>query len=337
VLIIKPSSLGDVVTALPVLRGLKRSFGEASISWLLNKQYVPLLEHDSDLDGIVVFDRKLLGRCWRSVRAAGELLRLNRTLRRGSFDWVIDLQGLFRSAYFAGKTRAPLRAGFADSRELAGIFYTQRFRTGAAHTVDRNIALARQLGIDARREDMTLQVSPAGKRFAEEFCRRHALQRRRFVLCVPPTRWKSKFYPVRHWRSVVAEISRQAPAVLLGARGDRELCGEVATGMGASVINAAGQTGIAEMVAMIAASGGVICSDSAAKFIAPAVGVDAVVLVGATRLEKTGPVLRGKAIVADVPCQGCLKRSCRHVTCMQLINPCEVAAAANAMLAEAAA
>jgi ADP-heptose:LPS heptosyltransferase len=331
VLIIKPSSLGDVVSALPVLRGLRRSFPEARTAWLLSKRYVPLLAHDSDLDEIIVFDREVLGRCWRSWRAAGELFRLMRTLRGKKFDWVIDLQGLFRSAFFAGTTRAPLRAGLADGRECAAVFYTHRFALQAAHTVDRNVELARQLGIDARREDLTLQISPQAARFAEEFCGRHGLRRRNFLICFPPTRWKTKLYPPRHWHAAVAEISRRAPVVLLGAPAERELCGSVAVGAGQSVINAAGQTGISEMVATIAASAGVICSDSAAQFIAAAVGVDCVVLVGPTRVDLTGP-LRGKALVADIPCHGCLKRSCSHVTCMQLISPADVAQAATAML-----
>jgi len=333
VLIIKPSSLGDVVTAMPVLRGLRRTFPECSVSWLLSKHYVPLLAHDSDLHEIILFDRPLLGRCWRSPRAAAELLRLTRTLKRARFDLVIDLQGLFRSAYFAGKTRAPVRAGFADARELAWIFYTRRCDVSAGHTVDRNVELARQLGIDCRREDMTLEVSADGERFAEEFLRRHGLERGGFLICVPPTRWPTKLYPIRHWRAAVGQISRRCPVVLLGSAGDRELCGQVAEGFQNSVLNAAGQTGIAEMVAMIAASSGVVCSDSAPKFVAPAVGVEAVVLVGPTRVDLTGPILRGRALVADVPCRGCLKRRCSHVTCMQLIDPREVAAAAEAMLA----
>ena len=104
---------------------------------------------------------------------------------------------------------------------------------------------------------------------------------------------------------------------------------------GPRAINLAGQTGIREFVAIIAASGGVICGDSAAALIAPAVGVDSVVLIGPTRPERTGPYGGGRAIVADVPCRGCLKKLCSHITCMQLIDPDEVIEAANAMLTNA--
>ena len=120
---------------------------------------------------------------------------------------------------------------------------------------------------------------------------------------------------------------------MIGSKGDRELCSQIGRGLGPAVVDLAGKTSIDEMVGLIAASAAVVCSDSAAKFIAAAVGVDCVALVGPTRAERTGPYLRGRAVVADMPCQGCLKRRCRHITCMQSIDPEEVVSAAREILA----
>ncbi|MFW6132298.1 MAG: glycosyltransferase family 9 protein [Planctomycetota bacterium] len=331
VLLVKPSSLGDVVTAVPVLRGLRRAFPDAHIAWLLGDAFAPLLADDPDLDEIILFPRKRLGRCWRSPGAARDLRRLIRTLRRGRFDWVIDLQGLFRSGYFAWRSGAGVRAGFADARELAGLFYTHRIRPECPHTVDRNIALTEALGVAASREDMTLHVPDAARRFAEQFADEHGLTGRGFLVGVPPTRWQSKQYPVRHWRAVTRALADDAPLVLLGAPGDEPLCDAVADDS-PGVVNACGRTTIPQMAALIESAAGVICSDSAAKFIAPAVGTDAVVLIGPTRVEQTGPVGSARAILADVPCRGCRKRFCGHRTCMELIHPREVAAAGRAML-----
>ena len=121
--------------------------------------------------------------------------------------------------------------------------------------------------------------------------------------------------------------------VLLGTPGDLDICRSASEGISDGVVNLAGQTDIREMVGVIAAGGTVICSDSAASFIAPAVGVPVVTLIGPTRPEHTGPYGTGTAIIADVPCQGCLKRSCRHTTCMELISPTDVVDAAKRMLA----
>ena len=333
VLIVKPSALGDVVTAMPVLRGLRRTFGrDLHVGWLVNTNCADLIAHDSDLDECVLFDRKGLRTWWRSVRTARALLKLLRRLRRGRYDWVIDLQGLLRSSLLARFAGASVRAGFADAREAAPWFYTHKVPVDAdRHTVDRNIVLARQLGIDARGEDMTLQVSPRGREFAEAFRAAHDLGPQ-FVVCVPPTRWATKLYPVRHWRRVVARLARSSSVVIAGAPGDRDLCGAVADGAPDGVVNAAGQTDVAQMVGLIAASAGVICCDSAAKFIAPAVGTDVVTLIGPTRVERTGPYLRGRPVVAEVECQGCLGKQCQHITCMESIDPEAVIAAAEQML-----
>jgi lipopolysaccharide heptosyltransferase I len=334
VLIIKPSALGDVVTAMPVLRGLRRTFPRAHVAWLIRDDCAPLLRHDEDLSEVVLFERRRLGKAWRSPGAAAALWRLVRTLRRGRYDWVIDLQGLFRSGFFARACGAGVRAGFADAREGATFFYTHGIEVGEGHTVDRNIALARALGIDARAEDMTLRVSPDAAASAEGCLREHGLKRGGFLICVPPTTWPTKRYPVRHWRRVVAEASRDVPVVLLGSPNeeDRRLCRAVAEGLDGRVIDVAGRTSVPEMVALIGVSAGVVCCDSAAKFIAPAVGVEAVVLIGPTRVERTGPYPRGRAVVSPVPCQGCLKKRCGHATCMELIDPSDIITAARNML-----
>lgn len=334
VLIVKPSSLGDVVTAMPVLRGIRRSFPQAQISWLVTPACAGLIEGDDGLHEIILFERKKLGRAWRSPAAAHALWSLVRTLRQKKFDWVIDLQGLFRSGFLSWASGAKVRAGFAAAREFAPMFYTHAVRVGPPHTVDQNVGLARQLGIDARGEDMTLRVSPAARQQIEELCRKHHLPRKGFLVCVPPTRWITKQYPTRHWRTVVAALAKQMPIALVGSPDPREMasCAAVADGLGAGVPNLAGQTSVPQMVALIEASAGVICSDSAAKFIAPAVGVDVVTLLGPTRLELTGPYPRGQAIVAPTPCQGCRKKHCSHITCMELISPADVISAAETML-----
>ncbi|MBL7221288.1 MAG: glycosyltransferase family 9 protein [Phycisphaerae bacterium] len=335
VLIIKPSALGDVITALPVLRGLKRTFPACRVSWLIGNNFEPLISHDSDLDEIVLFDRKTMGAAWRSVSAAGLVVSFLWKLRRSHFDWVLDLQGLLRSGIFTRATGSPVRTGFASAREGARLFYNHRFSPEASHTVDRNIELARHMGIDARSEDMTLQIAPEAQQFTDDFLLANDLRTGEFLVCVPPTRWETKLYPSRHWQRVISHVTRRTTVVLMGGPGDRDLCQAAMRDIGRGAINLAGQTGIREFVAMIGASGGVICGDSAAALIAPAVGVDSVVLIGPTRPERTGPYNGGRAIVADVPCRGCLRKRCSHITCMQLIDPDEVIEAAGTMLTNA--
>ncbi len=332
ILIIKPSSLGDVITAMPVLAGLRRTFPHAHIAWLVTPGCAPILTGQKDLDETILFDRRRYGRIGLSAGATRDFLTFCRDLRRRQFDWVIDLQGLFRSGFFARVSGAGVRAGFADTREFAGVFYTHTIGVRADHTVQRNIDLACALGVDAHADDLVLTVTDEAKAFVESFLNEHNLAPGRYLVIAPGTRWQSKLYPLRHWQKVVAELSHDVPVVLTGSDDDREPCTDLAAGNG-KVFNLAGRTTLPQAVAIIASAGAVVCCDSAANFIAPAVGTPFVTLIGPTRPERTGPLgPLGLAIVADTPCTGCLKRRCRHVTCMQLIDPQQVAAAARKAL-----
>ena len=96
ILILKPSSLGDVIHALPVLRLLRLEFPQAQIDWWILRGLMPFLEGDPDLRRLVPFDRK----DWAKPRHWPAVFRLVRQLRSERYDWILDLQGLARSALF---------------------------------------------------------------------------------------------------------------------------------------------------------------------------------------------------------------------------------------------
>src|SRR5437763_8563774 len=122
--LIKPSALGDVIHALPVLGALRHRFPHAHLTWVVNRAYEPLLKGHSALDATLPFDRGALRGGWWS--ALTHALRFGRELRAQRFDLVIDLQGLLRTGLMTAATGAPRRVGFANAREGANLFYTQR-------------------------------------------------------------------------------------------------------------------------------------------------------------------------------------------------------------------
>ncbi|NLT70978.1 MAG: glycosyltransferase family 9 protein [Verrucomicrobiaceae bacterium] len=148
ILIVKPSSLGDIVHALPAVEALHRAVPSAEIDWLVNTEWRPLLEGVPFLHQIIPFPRRELrgvSGLFRGARWAGEELRPRR------YDLVIDFQGLLRSAWLARRTGAPVIAGFRRSREGASLFYQHRAEVpdwNRRHAVDRNLALVASLGVD---------------------------------------------------------------------------------------------------------------------------------------------------------------------------------------------
>jgi len=148
ILIAKPSSLGDIVLALPALRALRMSFPEAKISWLIRPEFAELIENHPHLDEIIAFDRKLLGKAWFHPGAFGALISLIRKLRRSEFDAVFDFQGLFRTASLAWLSGCKKRFGMANAREFATIFYTHKIPQNieCIHMVDYYLKIIQAAG-----------------------------------------------------------------------------------------------------------------------------------------------------------------------------------------------
>jgi len=116
-LVIKPSSLGDIVHALQIMQGVARQLPDCRITWVARDRFAPLVEAAPFIDEIILFRRKT------GLRGLWEILK---TLHGRHFDAVWDMQGLLRSGLMTAAVRAPRKWGRRDSREGAGVFYTDR-------------------------------------------------------------------------------------------------------------------------------------------------------------------------------------------------------------------
>lgn len=148
ILIVKPSSLGDIVHTLPAAAALHRAAPQARIDWLANTEWCSVLEGIPFLNEVIPFPRRELKGITGVLRGARWA---DRELRPRGYDLVVDFQGLLRSAFLAKRTGAPVVAGFKNSREGASLFYTHRGEVpdwSGRHAVDRNLALVASLGVD---------------------------------------------------------------------------------------------------------------------------------------------------------------------------------------------
>jgi ADP-heptose:LPS heptosyltransferase len=152
ILIVKPSSLGDIVHSLPFLNAIKTRFPRAGIHWVIAGGLEELLEGHSMIDRLWVIHKD----AWKKIRnmkeTVGELKNLFRELKMEEFDLVIDLQGLLRSGVITAATGAPIRIGFKEAREGSRLFYTHSVEGGKdMHAVDRYLKIADFLGCDVSR------------------------------------------------------------------------------------------------------------------------------------------------------------------------------------------
>lgn len=330
ILLVKPSSLGDIVHALPVLHGLRRRYPGATIDWLVASSFASLLRGHPEIDELVIFDRKRLAGFGRNLSATTALFAFLRRLRAGKYDLVIDLQGLFRSGFFSRATGAGVRLGFRTAREGARFFYTHQVCVDDpdAHAVDRNYLVARVLGFD----DVPICFTPVLPESAwdevhdplkRDLLSSDALR----MVVVPGGRWETKVWLPQRFAETIDRVAERTGArgILVGSPDETALCEQIANKCESDPVNLAGKTNLRQLAVVLKRADVVLCHDSAAMHFAVAFRRPLVCLVGPTNPHRTGPYNRPNDVVRlNLDCSPCYLRRldrCPHGhRCMRDIN-----------------
>lgn len=326
ILLIKPSSLGDVVHTLPVLNLLRKRFPQAKITWLLSRACAGLLEGHPQLDEILLFDRKKLGLWWKNPLALWEF---DRELRSKKFDLVVDLQGLFRSGWMAFRTGAKTRIGFASARELAWLFYTDRVQleTLEQHAVDRYIAVADALGCGKIPVQFNFHTTPEDDAAVNDLLA--PLNGAKFAVLMPGANWETKRWPVEYFITLARELEKWGLKTVVSGGADVESAAKTIQ----PSLNVANKTSLKQLVVLLSKARLVVANDSGPMHIAAALGAPLITLFGPTNPIRTGPYGRPECVVRHpVDCWPCYSRKCSHLSCLRKLAPDQVLQSAKKAL-----
>src|SRR5437763_6946070 len=139
ILVIKPSSLGDIVHTLPAVAAIRDAHPKARITWVMNPEFTPLLRGNSDVNHIHGFPR----REFSGLGAPVSMMPWLKETRKLRPDLALDFQGLFRSAFIARVSGAKQVYGMSDGREGSRFFYSRTAKVNRReHAVQRSVKLA---------------------------------------------------------------------------------------------------------------------------------------------------------------------------------------------------
>jgi heptosyltransferase I len=326
ILILKPSSLGDVVQALPVLRLLKQHLPAAEIFWWVDTNLAPLLEGDPDLAGVVRFDKQR----WPSPGHWPQLWRSVQWLRSQKFDWVIDLQCLARSGAFAWLASGGLLVGLDEPREGARGFYDVIVRRASYHThaVDWYLAVLPRLGVPVHWNFNWLPPRPA---IAAAVREKWKTENARWIALQPGARWQNKHWPAEHFAALVKQLAARftdARFAILGGNDDKPLGELVAAAAPDRCLNLTGQTSLPEMIEWLRLCELMITNDTGPMHAAAALGKPVVAMFGPTEPRRTGPYDQlDRVLRHPLPCAPCMKSRCHYskpLECLNAISPATV-------------
>jgi heptosyltransferase I len=323
ILILKPSSLGDVVQALPVLRLLKLHWPESEIFWWIDTNLASLLDGDPDLAGIVQFDR----RRWSFPANWPEVWHSVRWMRGQSFDLVIDLQCLLRSGFFAWLANGKSLVGLDDPREGARGFYDISVRRDSFHThaVDWYLAVLKALQVPVH---WNFQWIPERRAVSAEVKRKWDAQSSRWMVIQPGARWLNKRWPVQHYAELIRLLAADKPEfrfAIMGSKDDKEAGATLAQAAPERCLDLTGKVSLPEMIEWIRLSELMISNDTGPMHVAAALGKPVVAVFGPTEPRRTGPYRELQNVVRiDLPCAPCLKSYCTYskpMECLKAISP----------------
>lgn len=255
ILVVRLGAMGDILHTLPAVEGLRRLQPAARIHWIAEDRWHPLLEGHPALSGLLPFNR----RSWSALQST------RRSLRALRFDLALDFQGLLKSALVAWQSGARRIVGFARVREsLAGLFYSERIVTDAAHVVDQHCALvqsggAQSVWLPPGRPEGNLPAGP-------------------YVLASPFAGWGSKQWPLEHYAALAQMLP--LPLVINVAPA------QAAFVAGMSHVHVSSISGLIHATRHAQAVVGV---DSGPLHLAAALGKPGVALFGGTDPARNGP------------------------------------------------
>ena len=309
VLLVKTSSLGDVIHALPALTDAARAIPGITFDWVVEEGFAEIPTwHPAVGKVIPVAIRRWRKNIWQTIKS-GEWRRFKQSLRAEKYDLVIDAQGLVKSAWLTRYVNAPVAGLDKNSaREpLASRFYQRRLAVARGqHAVER----LRQLFAVALGYDLPKGLGDYGldvERLIE-------LPRNKpYVLFLHGTTWDTKHWPEVYWRDLALRMADKGVEVRLpwGNPAEKARAERIANGLSNAVVLP--KLNLAGVARVLASASACVAVDTGLGHLAAALDVPTISLFGPTNPDLTGAY--GKVqihLASDFPCAPCLQKKCTY-------------------------
>jgi ADP-heptose:LPS heptosyltransferase len=279
VLIIKPSSFGDIVQALSCADALKRSFDNVCIHWIVFEQWRGIVELCSDIDEVISWDRR---------GGVKEFLRLIRFLRKEKYDYVFDLQGLLRSAVLAKFTKADIKLGVSGMKEMSSVLIKEvRPQNAKINATLRNLETIRFVTHKILEPKVNIKI-PDEVFFQSERILSDNKINKDFIVFLPFSRGKGKDWSVENYYRLIFLIKQKYPFLQIVVLGVKEDYGKIDS---KNIIDLCGKTNLKELAAILSKSKGAIGADTGPMHLAAVLNVASVFIFGNSDVNETSPYI----------------------------------------------
>lgn len=308
ILIIKTSSLGDIIHALPAVTDAKRILGDVEFDWVVEESFADIPRMHPAVRNVIPVAlrrwRKNYVAAWRS----GEIKRFLHELRKVQYDAVIDAQALLKSALITRLARGK-RFGldYSAARESSAAWFYQH--KVAAPRVKEAHAVVRMRTLFAHSLGYSVPGSPVdyGLSVAEQ-----SLVSGNYVVFLHGTTWATKHWPELYWQQLAAKLSKAGIKVVLpwGNAIEQQRAHAIAAVCDGEVLP---KLKVSLLASILQQAKAVVAVDTGLAHLSAALAVPTISLYGATDPSLTGTCgLKAINLSAQFICAPCLQRKCTY-------------------------
>ncbi len=308
-LIIRFSSIGDVILTTPLIRCLRAEYPECRIDFLVKKEFSVVLSQNPYLSSIITFDKKA---------GKGELKRVRSLVQQNAYTHILDIQKNIRSIYISSGSGARV-AGF--SKKLLARDLLIRFGINVYREIKpvylRYFESAAELGVEYDGRGTEVFPAESEKKIVEEILEQNNYPSGSPILAVAPgAQWENKRWPVAGFAAAADTFCVQtgAKTILIGGSGDTEICNSVQLLMKTPSLNLAGKFSLMGSAALLGKAGMVFTNDTGMLHMAQAMKTAVVAVYGPTTHELGFFPIPENSRVAetDISCRPCTQKGLHH-------------------------
>ncbi len=327
VLIVKLSAIGDVIHALPVSYAIKETFPNAKVTWIVEPPAYDLLKMNPCVDKIILFQKK-------DFKTPSGFLKkffpFKAEIQAESYDAVLDLQGLFKSAAIAYFAKSNIKLGICDMREFSDkISKPVIGEHSQGHIVERYLDTARALGCKVNEIKFPLEVPETEQKKADAIFKQAGFcEGNNYAIFAVGANWANKRWTVENFAKVSDWLydKKIIPVMIGGGDVDLNRAAEIESLTEIPPINLVGKTNLIQLTHIIKNSKFMLGGDTGPVHLAAALDVKTFMLMGPTDAVRNGAFGQAENVI-EVPrdCKGCWKRTCpKNEDCLEVITAAQV-------------
>ncbi len=330
ILVIRLSSLGDVLMSIPAVIAVRKKYRDARIVWLVEGSVSRFLSYQNFIDEVIEFPRSSIVKDFGKRNFKSAVNRINnflKELRMVQYDIIIDFHGIIKSAIFSMLARGSRRVGYGRiyAKEKSHFFYTETVRGSnrRIHKVERNMLIADHLGAGRQVPDVELVVPAEADRYIDDFLSRSDVSGP--VFAVNPFSSKGSEYKrwsIDNYGSLIRKIKDETGGhvLILWGPGEKEEAEKLRQISGNNALLSC-PTDVPQLFALLKKVDMYIGGDTGVMHLAALGGRPVVAIFGPTDVCINAPYGCNNIVVRkDLPCSPCKNKNCDNRKCIENIT-----------------